>query len=469
MVVQHTTHTQAPSARALLGLALVSIWACGATPGTTRASRRATGPQPAVDGVAAAALTAPPDSGPVSLSVPAGAVALAQTTPLGTRLGAPGLPPAHAVWLAMVRGAKRRIDIGQFYIADRPGSRLHRVLSAVEAAAARGVAVRVLVDVRFARKYPQTLARFDAIQGITVRRLNAGKHLGGGVLHAKYMVVDDEDAWLGSQNFDWRSLTHIHELGVRIRVKPLVAQLRACFECDWALAGPDPAAARCGRAPSPPPSGAPPAQAPPAFVGVTVAGGAAGAPGTPASAALVASPASHLPPGVAWDLPALVSLIDGAKTRVRVQLLSLHRKGRKGQAFPQLTDALERAARRGVTVQLMVGHWSQSPRRVAELAQLHRVPGITLRFVNVPRFAGGFIPFARVIHSKYMIVDSSVSWVGTSNWGYGYFFTSRNVGLLVRGAAFAAQLDAVFDALWGSRHAADLRTTPPYPRPRIAR
>ena len=40
---------------------------------------------------------------------------------------------------------------------------------------------------------------------------------GRGILHAKYMVADGHAGYLGSHNFDWRSLTHVQELGLLIR------------------------------------------------------------------------------------------------------------------------------------------------------------------------------------------------------------------------------------------------------------
>ena len=49
-----------------------------------------------------------------------------------------------------------------------------------------------------------------------------------------------------------------------------------------------------------------------------------------------------------------------------------------------------------------------------------------------PRRSRGFIPYARVIHSKVMRVDDDLCWVGTSNWGYDYFFRSRNVEVVLR-------------------------------------
>ena len=61
------------------------------------------------------------------------------------------------------------------------------------------------------------------------------------------------------------------------------------------------------------------------------------------------------------------------------------------------------------------------------------------------------MPFARVAHAKYMVVDGARAWVGTSNWEGDYFTQSRNVGLVVEGDAFAAQLERVFhDAFAGS-------------------
>lgn len=45
----------------------------------------------------------------------------------------------------------------------------------------------------------------------------------GGVQHAKYF---------GSQNFDWRAIEHIQELGLRVRVPEVVQALGALFEYD---------------------------------------------------------------------------------------------------------------------------------------------------------------------------------------------------------------------------------------------
>jgi phosphatidylserine/phosphatidylglycerophosphate/cardiolipin synthase-like enzyme len=56
-------------------------------------------------------------------------------------------------------------------------------------------------------------------------------------MHAKYFMVDGQHIFLGSQNFDWRAVNHIHELGVRITSEKLAAVIKKIFDLDWKIAG----------------------------------------------------------------------------------------------------------------------------------------------------------------------------------------------------------------------------------------
>ena len=411
---------------ALCGLAL--LHGCGAV-GQTTTSRRATRSiQP----------------------LAAESIALGETRPVGVTFKSDHIAPAHATWVAMIDRAQTHLDIGQFYVANRPGTRLELVIKAIERAARRGVKVRLLVDTLFAKKYPKSLARLGA--HVAVRRFDVKAHMGG-VLYVKYFVVDRKIAWLGSQNFDWRSLAHIHEIGLRLHVSAAVKPLQATFDYDWALATKTP-----GKRPFVDHATLPQ----PIF--------------TPAKwsthkvfIAPVGSPVGYLPRGMAWELPALVRWLDGAKSTVRLQLLSMHRRARDSSDFPMLFEALRRAARRGVKVSILLAHWSKSRRSSRELSALQREAGITVRFATIPQHDGGFIPFARVIHSKYLVVDQQKTWIGTSNWSKGYFYGSRNVGVLVQGKAFAAALVEVFQGLWEGPMAETLVPDKAYPRPRVAR
>lgn len=379
------------------------------------------------------------------------AVELVETTPVETPLDHPEIPDAHAVWREMIDGAQRTVDVAQFYISNAPGSRLELVLQAMEAAAARGVRVRVLVDEGFSKKYPEPLERLGARQGIEVRRFDVGKRMGG-VLHAKYFIVDGRDAYLGSQNFDWRSLEHIHEIGVRVRRPEITRALAEVFELDWALAGGaegKPAPAQGAGAPRFP---------------VEVREGGQATALTP-----LFSPKGWLPDEALWDLPRLRGLIDGARRSVVVQLLTHRPKTRDGAPFPDLDEALRGAGRRGARVRLMVADWGKRPGTIEGLQRLAEAPGVEVKMVTIPRWSGGFIPFARVAHAKYMVVDGGAAWVGTSNWEADYFTKSRNVGLLVEGGPIAGQLTRVFEELWGGPYAERVDPRAVYTPPSIER
>jgi phosphatidylserine/phosphatidylglycerophosphate/cardiolipin synthase-like enzyme len=368
---------------------------------------------------------------------PAGRIALVESAPVETTLEHADVLHAYEVWPEMIGRAARTLDIAEFYVSNAPQSRLEPAIQAIEAAADRGVAVRLLADAGFAKRYPETLDRLAARRGVTVRRFDVGA-LMGGVLHAKYFVVDGVEVYLGSQNFDWRSLTHIQEMGVRVH-DPVVTEAYArVFAMDWGLAG--------GAVASPPPP--PPATAPgvPASFPELAAGG-------PVTVTPVFSPRGFLPDPRSWELPAIVALIDGARRSIHVQVLTYKTSSRDGSLFPDLDNALRRAAGRGVAVQVLVSDWSKQKGTVGSVQGLARVAGIAVRFLDIPAWSGGFIPFARVAHAKYMVVDGARAWVGTSNWEGDYFTRSRNVGLVVEGEGFATGLERIFRDGFGGPYA----------------
>ena len=363
------------------------------------------------------------------------AVELVETIPVETSLDHPDLRDAAEVWLDMIAGAHRSIDLAQFYASNFQPSRLETVVQALEAAIARGVRVRFLAEQGFVKTYPDTLARL-ARGGASVRHLDLKAVPGaGGILHAKYFVVDDRDAFLGSQNFDWRALEHNYELGARIREPALVAGIAAIFAADWARAGGEPV---------------PELRVPPPRGPIT----------------LVASPPELLPAGVGWDLPRIVQLLDGATATITVEALG-YRADLDGAAWDELEAPLLRAAQRGVRVELLLADWSKRPRTIAGLQKLARVPNIAVRLTTIPMASTGFIPFARVTHAKALVVDGKHGWLGTSNWEKEYFYKSRNLGLLIDDPTLVAQLARFFATLWDSPYAVAVDPGATYTPPRI--
>jgi phosphatidylserine/phosphatidylglycerophosphate/cardiolipin synthase-like enzyme len=310
------------------------------------------------------------------------------------------------------------------------------VLAALTRAADRGVKVRLTIDAKFAKTYPEPSGGLDAHANIEVRKLDLDP-ITGGVLHAKYFVVDGARAYVGSQNFDWRSLTHVQELGFIVDAPRMVDVYTRIFDIDWAIAGGTPVADALAAAPA---SDA-------LSDGVNVRLGA----GT-VNVIPVASPTGLLGDERLWDLPYLLDAIAGAKTRIRLQALSYERVGYDKVTWTGLDDALRAAAARGVKVEMIVADWSKSGDKLKSVQALMGVPGITVKFATIPEASTGFVSFARVVHSKYITVDGAWSWIGTSNLSRDYFYASRNVGLVGRGAPLADALDGVFDTLWTSAY-----------------
>ena len=365
-------------------------------------------------------------------------VQLVETRPVESGLGNPALPAPQAVWLEMIGGAKRTLDIEQFYLSTWPGEPMDKVVDAIGAAAKRGVRVRLILDQRMHGTYPQPADSLRSVPGIEVRLVNLGP-IAGGIQHAKFFIVDGEEVFLGSQNFDWRALEHIHELGVRVRDARVAQTIGEAFEWDWRAAG-DQMAGRDSTGAQARASARP---AGPRAHAVSIVQ----APGDTVDVRPSYTPKAFIPDSTLWDRDAIVRLLDAARREVVVQLLT-YSIGGHSQRDSTLDAALRRAAGRGVSVRLVVSDWEPDNPRIADLQSLAGTPNVEARLSTVPEWSGGYIPFARVEHCKYMVVDSLWTWVGTSNWEPGYFHGTRNVAVSLRNRPIALEARKIFDASW---------------------
>ena len=82
---------------------------------------------------------------------------LVESVPIETNLDNPDIRNTLEVWLEMINGAKKSLDIEQFYISNKPGEPLEEVLGAIIAASERGVNVRIIVDAGMYKTYPQSV------------------------------------------------------------------------------------------------------------------------------------------------------------------------------------------------------------------------------------------------------------------------------------------------------------------------
>ena len=383
---------------------------------------------------------------------------IVQSVPVATDYGQPGVPRTQAVWLQLIEHAQKSMDIAAFYISNKPGEALQPVLDALMRRAAAGVRVRILLDATFMK---ESRAAYDLLKdkpGIEIRILPVNK-LTGGVLHAKFFIVDDHIVFVGSQNWDWRALTQIHEIGAVVRSTRLARTFTGAFDFDWHLAAhPDLPAARKL------------AQRPPDFAPVTAQDPLViEQDGAPLTISAGFSPHALMPDWLDPELPQLLALINGAQHTLDIQVMTLSAFkdfGPRGWWSP-LDAALRNAAARGVKVRIIVANWSLREPDQAYLKSLALMPGIEVKYSALPEAPQGFIPYARVEHCKYAVADGRISYIGTGNWGWSYFETTVDASLFISGKAPAQTLQAIFMHDWNGPYVHRIEPGGHYTAPRI--
>ena len=371
-----------------------------------------------------------------SLSTPVFAtsnVEVVQSVPIETTLAVPGIRQTQEVWLEMIAAAQKTIDLEEFYIDSQPGQSLEPVLNAIRAAAARGVQIRFVIDSKFYQTYPNDANQLSQVPNIQVKTVDYNSQ--GGVQHSKYFVIDQSRTFLGSANFDWLALTHIHEIGLRIEDAQISAGLEAVFAKDWEMGSP------VGNQGT--------------FTFDLKSGLNLSSSGL-SGFQLVASPPSNIPDGIPESLKAIIDLLNSAQSSVKIQMYEYTTKiYQSSTRWKTLDSAIRKAASRGVHIQLLVDAVALKAGQ-ADLKALASSGNIEVRSVVIPEWSGGHLDYARLIHSKYFTVDNSSGWVGTENWSGSYFTSSRNVGVTLQSPDVVNQLNQIFDRVWNSTYASSL-------------
>jgi cardiolipin synthase A/B len=117
------------------------------------------------------------------------------------------------------------------------------ILDRLAAAVERGVTVYVLCGGRHGISNWDILDTFASLR--TLRRLGAKVHKQKNLrVHAKMLIVDNEQALVGSMNIDRSAFDLRRELGITITDPPVIARLKEVFDTDWELShhydAPDP-------------------------------------------------------------------------------------------------------------------------------------------------------------------------------------------------------------------------------------
>jgi phosphatidylserine/phosphatidylglycerophosphate/cardiolipin synthase-like enzyme len=363
-------------------------------------------------------------------------IELVESIPIETSLDNPDIRNTTTVWSEMINGAHSTIDIEQFYIANQSGESLDTIINEIIKASERGVIIRIISDSRMYKTYPETIDKLNKQKNISARIIDFRK-TAGGIQHAKYFIVDGGEIFLGSQNFDWRALKHIHELGIRIHNKQLASIYQDIFELDWKIAEPNheynlQTDIKFKKYSHPI---------------ILIDSSHDTIPMVPTM-----SPISVIPDSSLWDETWIVKMIDEAKNEILCQFLTYSPLARDKIYYSVLDNALRRAAVRGVKVKMAVSDWSKDHPTIDFLKSLSLIPNIEIKFISIPDWSGGYVSYARVDHCKFLVVDSTQCWIGTSNWEKNYFYNSRNLGLCIFNQSIAKQIAHIFFSTWNTSY-----------------
>lgn len=342
-------------------------------------------------------------------------------------------PEAGAdVLLPLLDAAREEILLAGFTLTH-PG-----VGRALERALARGIPVTLGIEGRPPGGVPEEaaalLCRLQA-RGASVWTMGTGD--AGwrryALHHAKYAVVDDRWALVGSENFSPSGYPEEGRgnrgWGVLLRDPNLAGWLRALAQEDWSPTRHDVAPwAPC-------PAGYPP---------VDVGADPGPFPGVPTRGNVTVL----LGPDNARGGEGVPALLDGASRRVDLALFYLRRSWPHGPN--RLLESLLGTASRGVPVRVLLDgtyyNLAGEEDNDETVAWLNDYAGALGLSLEARLFRPGLA--AAKLHNKGALVDGEVALVSSMNWNWAGAAENREVALVVESRAVAAHLQRGFEADW---------------------
>ena len=374
-------------------------------------------------------------------------IELVESVPAETVMEQSTLPLTKDVWLKMINEAKESIDIETFYFASRKGEPLDEIIDALKNAAKRGVMIRIIVDSSFYYSNEElSIDELEGVENIFIGKIPMGR-IAGGVMHTKFFIVDKENLFIGSQNMDWRAIKHIHEMGIRIKNKELAQSFLDVFNTDMEYC--------TGMFSNQIYSGYSSSNNPLTlntdnYGKVTV---------YPAF-----SPVKLNNQSMDSEETELLKIIENSKDSLLIQIYSYSSKAKnETNYYDKIDNALRSAAAKGLKIKMLIPDWAIRESSVKFIKDLSIVENINLKIITIPQFSEGFIPYARVDHSKYFTSDNNISCISTSNWEWGYFYTSRNATLIIDNENITSELSKVFNNIWYGPYVEEIDIDKNYP------
>jgi len=262
-----------------------------------------------------------------------------------------------------------------------------------------------------------------------------------GILHTKLMVIDSTFAYMGSANWDWRSITQVKELGFITTISVLVQDLEKIFDIYWLTANQT-------RMPN--------------ITGLDTNYNLThpftiDQDGEQSFIFIASSPPLFNTPRRTNDIDALINAIDSAEEFVYGSVMdyspgSLYYPNGQQIYWGVLDDAWRRASFRGVQVRLIFSVWPYTNTALFQyMRSLDCLDNIVVSVMIIPPWSGGNIPYSRVNHSKYLVTDK-VAYIGTSNCTPDYFLQTAGVSMTFNTEPQRNQVLQVFLRDWLSNY-----------------
>jgi phospholipase D3/4 len=385
-------------------------------------------------------------------------IELTQSVPEKTIFSQSDIRTTQKVWIEMISNAKNSIDLGTFYIDNKKGKAMEPVINAILNAANKGVKVRIILDSSFHSLYPHEADDFEGVKNIEVRYLPINNSLGG-IMHAKYIIVDSENIYVGSANSSWVELSQIHNIGIRILNKNIAATILRVFNLDWQFC-------KTGN-----------------FLGnrkllykiysklpvtalqpQTVKIGNDTAIVHPAF-----SPKQIVPSGLDIEQEQLIKIFKNAQKEVVMQVMTYTPQKKYGVVgyWAAFDNAIRDTASRGVHIKFIVSDWNNIKPNIDYIKSLALTPNVEIKISTIPQLKNKFIPYSRVEHCKYFVVDNNLSWIGTGNWEWSYFHTTRDITIIINSTKIAKQLKNVFLKDWNGPYTKSINISKEYKKPKV--
>jgi len=385
---------------------------------------------------------------------------LIESIPVGLVIE-PVVDTTYQVWLPIMSNATKTLRIAGMYSTLTQGTSFppeaegymgQEIFNAIINAHKRGVQVQiVLAPASGDPEWSEDVIKYFAA-GIDVRFINweAVTNSSAGILHTKLMVIDSNYAYVGSANWDWRSIAHTKELGVVTSIPSLVQDIEKIFDIYWLTAN----QTEMPHIPSGWDTNYNLTN--PDNINVN---------GETSFAYIASSPPLFNTPSRTGDIDALIHAIDSAEQFVYGSVMDyspITLYFPKGQGFywGVLDDAWRRAAYRGIEVHLLFSIWEYTDTKLLQyLRSLDCIDNITVNVMIIPAWPGGPIPYSRVNHSKYVVTDK-LAYITTSNWTPDYFLQTGGVSISFALLLERQQVVEVFQRDWNSPYTTPIKYLP---------